>query len=71
MKNKIIKINTSIKKTSILEFGREDLFKVKDEIITLAQSEELTAHANSIQVRFEEEKKVLEESIKEIEHDDE
>lgn len=52
-----LSVDAFIKKTSILEFGREDLFKVKDEIITLAQSEELTAHANSIQVRFEEEKK--------------
>ena len=29
---------------------------VKDEIIALARSEKLTAHANSIRVRFEEEK---------------
>ena len=48
-----LSVDAFIKKTSILEFGWDDLAKVKDEIITLAQSEELTAHANSIQVRFE------------------
>lgn len=48
-----LSVDAFIKKTSILEFGREDLAKVKDEIITLARAEELTAHANSIQVRFE------------------
>ena len=48
-----LSVDAFIKKTSVLEFGREDLAKVKDEIVTLARSEELTAHANSIQVRFE------------------
>ena len=48
-----LSVDAFIKKTSVLEFGRDDLTKVKDEIITLAQSEELTAHANSIQVRFQ------------------
>lgn len=48
-----LSVDAFIKKTSILEFGWDDLAKVKDEIVTLAQSEELTAHANSIQVRFE------------------
>jgi len=48
-----LSVDAFIKKTSVLEFEREDLAKVKDEVITLAGSEELTAHANSIQVRFE------------------
>ena len=48
-----LSVDAFIKKISVLEFGREDLARVKDEIITLARSEELTAHANSIQVRFE------------------
>lgn len=48
-----LSVDAFIKKTSVLEFDRENLAKVKDEIITLARSEELTAHANSIQVRFE------------------
>lgn len=48
-----LSVDAFIKKASILEFCRDDLAKVKEEIITLARSEELTAHANSIQVRFE------------------
>lgn len=48
-----LSVDAFIKKTSVLEFGRGDLAKVKDEIVTLAQAEGLTAHANSIQVRFE------------------
>lgn len=48
-----LSVDAFLKKTSVLDFGREDLAKVKDEIIALAQSERLTAHANSIQVRFE------------------
>ena len=47
-----LSVDSFVKKTSVLEYGREDLERVKDEIITLAQSEHLTAHANSIQVRF-------------------
>ena len=48
-----LSVDAFIKKTSVLEFDREELAKVKDGIIALARSEELTAHANSIQVRFE------------------
>lgn len=48
-----LSVDAFIKKTSILEFDRENLARVKDEIVTLAQSENLTAHANSIQVRFD------------------
>lgn len=50
-----LSVDAFIKKTSVLEFDRESLAKVKGEIVTLARAEELTAHANSIQVRFEEE----------------
>jgi len=48
-----LSVDAFIKKTSVLEFAREDLERVKNEIIELAQEEYLTAHANSIQVRFE------------------
>lgn len=48
-----LSVDAFIKKTSVLEFGRDELARVRDEVITLARSEELTAHANSIQVRFE------------------
>lgn len=48
-----LSVDAFIKKMSVLEFGREELESVRDEIIVLAESEQLTAHANSIRVRFE------------------
>ncbi len=47
-----LSVDAFVKKTSVLKYSREELSRVKDEIITLAQAEHLTAHANSIQVRF-------------------
>ena len=47
-----LSVDSFLKKTSVLEYRREDLEQVKEEIITLAQAENLPAHANSIQVRF-------------------
>ena len=44
-----------LKSMSVLEFSREALEPISGEIIALAQAEKLTAHANSIQVRFEKE----------------
>lgn len=49
-----LSVDAFVKKTSVLDFAREDLERVKDEIIELARAEHLTAHANSIQIRFEE-----------------
>ncbi len=48
-----LSVDSFIKKTSVLDFAREDLERVKDEIVELAEAEHLTAHANSIKVRFE------------------
>jgi histidinol dehydrogenase len=48
-----LSVDSFLKRTSVLDFGRADLAQVKDEIVALAQAERLTAHANSIQVRFE------------------
>ena len=48
-----LSVDAFVKKTSVLKYGREELGRVKEDIITLAQAEGLTAHANSIQVRFE------------------
>ncbi|KPU27125.1 histidinol dehydrogenase [Caloranaerobacter sp. TR13] len=42
------------KKSSIIYYDRESLKKCKDKIIRIAEEESLTAHANSIKVRFEE-----------------
>ncbi len=39
-------------RTSVISYSREELQKVNREIICLAESEELTAHANAVRVRF-------------------
>lgn len=49
-----VNVDDFIKKTSIISYSREALEKVHEDIETFAKSEGLTAHANSIQVRFEE-----------------
>ena len=49
-----VNVDDFIKKTSIISFSREALEKVHRDIETFAVSEGLTAHANSIRVRFEE-----------------
>ncbi|MBQ3089846.1 MAG: histidinol dehydrogenase [Oscillospiraceae bacterium] len=41
------------KSMSVIQFDRESLLSIGREIITFAQSEKLTAHANSIQVRYQ------------------
>ena len=44
-----------LKKTSVIEYTRDALESYAQDIIALAQSEHLDAHANSIAVRFAEE----------------
>lgn len=46
-------VDSFIKKTSYTWYTREALAKDKDDIITIAEKEGLSAHANSIKVRFE------------------
>lgn len=48
-----LSVDSFLKSMSVIEYNQETLAPVKDEIIALALSEKLTAHANSIQVRFE------------------
>ena len=48
-----VNVDDFIKKTSIISYSREALKKVHRDIELFAQSEGLTAHANSIKVRFE------------------
>lgn len=48
-----LSVDSFLKSMSVIEYNQETLGPVKDEIIALAMSEKLTAHANSIQVRFE------------------
>ena len=49
-----LSVDSFLKSMSIIEYGRDHLAPIQDQIIALAQSEGLTAHANSIRVRFEE-----------------
>lgn len=48
-----LSVDSFLKSTSIIEYSRDSLRPIKDQIITIAESEKLTAHANSIRVRFE------------------
>ncbi len=48
-----LSVDSFVKKSSFIYYTEEELAKVKDEIVTIADSEGLTAHANSIKVRFE------------------
>lgn len=48
-----LSVDSFLKSMSVLEFGREALEPISQEIISLARAEKLTAHANSVQVRFE------------------
>ncbi len=48
-----LNVDDFIKKTSIISYSREALEKVHKDIELFAESEGLTAHANSIKVRFE------------------
>ncbi len=48
-----VNVDDFIKKTSIISYSREALEKVHRDIETFAEGEGLTAHANSVRVRFE------------------
>ena len=48
--------DTFLKKTSVIEYSREALGRLSDDIIALAKCEKLDAHANSVAVRFQEPK---------------
>ena len=50
-----LSVDSFLKTMSVIQYDRESLDPIKDQIITLAEAEKLTAHANSIRVRFEEE----------------
>ena len=49
-----LSVDDFIKKSSIIAYSREALQAVHEDIETFAKAEGLTAHANSIHVRFEE-----------------
>ena len=48
-----LSVDDYMKKSSIIYYSKEALTPVKDDIIQFAEAEQLTAHANSIKVRFE------------------
>ena len=48
-----LSVDDFIKKSSIIYYSKEALREKKDDIMLFARSESLTAHANSIGVRFE------------------
>lgn len=48
-----LSVDDFIKKSSIIYYSREALAPVADKVIGFAEAEKLTAHANSIRVRFE------------------
>ena len=47
-----LSVDSFLKTMSVIEFDRASLEPISREIVTLAESEKLTAHANSIRVRF-------------------
>ncbi len=51
-----LSVDDFIKKSSIISYSKEALEKVHKDIETFAECEQLTAHANSIRVRFEDER---------------
>lgn len=50
-------VDAFVKKSSIISYSREALEPVYKDIVQFAECEQLTAHANSIRVRFEDNKK--------------
>lgn len=48
-----LSVDDFIKKSSFIYYPREELLKAADHIIRLAETEELTAHANSVRVRLD------------------
>ena len=51
-----LNVDDFMKKTSLISYSREALMKVHQDIELFAEKEGLTAHANSIRVRFEDRK---------------
>ncbi len=48
-----LSVDDFVKKSSIIYYSREALEKAKEDIMYFAENERLTAHANSVKVRFE------------------
>lgn len=50
-----LNLDTFYKKTSLISFTKEELSKVKDDILFFSELEALTAHGNAVRERFSEE----------------
>jgi len=50
-----LSVTDFLKKTSLIYYSKEALLKSKDSIIRIAEYEGLTAHANAVKIRFDEE----------------
>ena len=50
-----LSVDSFLKTMSVLEYSRENLQQQWKQIAAFANAESLTAHANSIEVRFEDE----------------
>ncbi len=48
-----LSVDSFLKTMSVIEYSKQSLAPISKEIIAMAESEHLTAHANSIRVRFE------------------
>lgn len=48
-----LSVDSFLKTMSVIQYDQGSLAPIQDQIITLAEAEHLTAHANSIRVRFE------------------
>lgn len=48
-----LSVDDFVKKSSIISFNRQGLKALSEDVITFAEAEALSAHANSIKVRFE------------------
>ena len=48
-----LSVDSFLKTMSIIQYDRDNLAPIRNDIIRLAEAEHLTAHANSIRVRFE------------------
>jgi histidinol dehydrogenase len=51
-----LSVDTFLKKISLIRYTKDMLFGVKDDILTLANTEGLTAHAAAVAIRFPENK---------------
>ena len=47
----VLSVDTFMKKISYIEYDKDDLMDIGDDVIALAKSEGFTAHANTIQIR--------------------